>query len=188
MSRPGVDYETIKQVAIKLLTQGTAPSVQKIREVLGTGSNTTIAEHLKVWREEYAHQKIHHLPAHMPQELISAMEVLWQTAMEQATQQLASIKTDLTRDQEKLRLDKIAMEQTLTELRSRFVDSENTAKDKNHQIQTLQTQLAVTQEQLKHQHQETETLKNQYESRLKRAYDEKNNELEKTESLRSEII
>jgi len=32
--------------------------VQKVREVLGTGSNTTITEHLKKWREEYA-KKIH---------------------------------------------------------------------------------------------------------------------------------
>jgi len=54
MKRPGVDYETVKYTAVKLLSQGTAPSVQKIREVLGTGSNTTIAEHLRIWRDEYA--------------------------------------------------------------------------------------------------------------------------------------
>lgn len=69
MSRPGVDYETIKQTAVKLLSQGIAPSVQKIREELGTGSNTTIAEHLKVWRDDYAKKTIHHLPANMPKEL-----------------------------------------------------------------------------------------------------------------------
>lgn len=65
MSRPGVDYEIVKQTAVKLLSQGIAPSVQKIREELGTGSNTTIAEHLKVWRDEYAKKTIHHLPANM---------------------------------------------------------------------------------------------------------------------------
>ena len=92
MARVGVDYETIKQTAVKLLSQGLAPSVQKIREVLGTGSNTTIAEHLKVWRDEYAKKTIHHLPASMPKELISAFEILWQTAMEQAQNQLAEYK------------------------------------------------------------------------------------------------
>lgn len=188
MARNGVDYETIKQTALKLLSHGAAPSVQKIREVLGTGSNTTIAEHLKVWREEYANQKIHHLPPTIPKELLPAIEVLWQTAMEQATQQLSSIKTDLMEQQEKLRLDKTAIEQALSDLRSRLLDAENTNENKNHQIQTLQTQLAVTQEQLKHQHQEIEILKNQYESRLKRAYDEKNSENEKAEALRLEII
>ncbi len=66
MARIGVDYETIRHAAVKLLSQGTAPSVQKIREELGTGSNTTIAEHLKVWRDEYAKKTIHHLPTNRP--------------------------------------------------------------------------------------------------------------------------
>ena len=80
MARPGVNYETIKHAAVKLLSQGIAPSVQKIRETLGTGSNTTIAEYLKVWRDEYAQKTIHHLPATLPKELITSIEVLWQTA------------------------------------------------------------------------------------------------------------
>ena len=92
MSRPGVDYETVKQTAVKLLSQGIAPSVQKIREELGTGSNSTIADHLKVWRDDYAKKTIHHLPANMPKELISTFEILWQTAMEHAQNQLAEYK------------------------------------------------------------------------------------------------
>ena len=45
---------------VKLLSQGVAPSVQKIKEELGTtGSNTTIAEHLKFWRNEYAKKTIY---------------------------------------------------------------------------------------------------------------------------------
>ena len=54
MARHGVDYETVKHTAIKLLSQGSAPSVQKLRDVLGTGSNTTLAKHLNRWREEFA--------------------------------------------------------------------------------------------------------------------------------------
>ena len=92
MTRPGLNYETVKRTSLTLLSQGIAPSVQKIREVLGTGSNTTIAEHLKNWRDEYAKKTIHQLPANMPQELISVFEVLWQTAMEQAQNQLVEHK------------------------------------------------------------------------------------------------
>lgn len=77
MSRPGVDYEIVKQTAIKLWSQGIAPSVQKIRGTLGTVSNTTIAKHLNIWRDEYAKKTVHHLSANMPKELISAFEVLW---------------------------------------------------------------------------------------------------------------
>jgi hypothetical protein len=92
MARVGVDYETVKQTAVKLLSQGSAPSVQKIREVLGTGSNTTIAEHLKIWRDKFAKKTVHHLATNMPKELIFTFEVLWQTAMEHAQNQLAEYK------------------------------------------------------------------------------------------------
>lgn len=49
MARPGVEYEQIERVARKLLSQGQHPSVQKVRNELGTGSNSTIAKHLKTW-------------------------------------------------------------------------------------------------------------------------------------------
>lgn len=187
MPRIGVDYETIKQAAIKLLSQGTAPSVQKIRAVLGTGSNTTIAEHLKVWREEYANKAIHHLPATMPKELISAVEVLWQAAMDQATQQLASIKHDLMESQEKLRLDRAAMDKTEGELHTQAIESKKTIDERNNQIQTLQTELAVVHEKSKQQINEIRSMKQHYESRLQRIYDEKNSEMESNEILKAEI-
>lgn len=102
MARIGIQYTDVKQTAVQLLSQGIAPSVQKIRDKLGTGSNTTIAEHLNTWREEYATKEIHHLPTNLPPELISATEVLWQVAMEQATDQLTAIKKELTEQQTEL--------------------------------------------------------------------------------------
>jgi hypothetical protein len=186
MPRVGIDYETVKQTAIKLLSQGIAPSVQKIREVLGTGSNTTIAEHLKVWRGEYANKKIHHLPDNLPKELISAMEVLWQIAMEQASHQLAAIKTDLSEQQEKLRLDKIIQEQTLTKLQTTLDESQKKIEEKVNQSHRLQTEIAVMQERLNYQTDEINVTKNQYESRLNRSYDERNIALEKAENLQLE--
>lgn len=187
MSRNGVDYETVKQTAIKLLSQGTAPSVQKIREVLGTGSNTTIAEHLKVWRNEYAKKTIHHLPANMPKELISVFEVLWQTAIEQAGQQLTSIKEELTTQQENLRTEKQSYEKINEELRASCDSALKSVEEKNLRIQTLQMELAVAHEKLKQQSEETLGLKNRLENQLNRAYAEKNQEIEKSEKLQMEI-
>lgn len=187
MARIGVSYETIKHTAVKLLSQGAAPSVQKIREVLGTGSNTTIAEHLKTWRKEYASKEIHHLPANMPKELISAIEVLWQTAMEQAAQQLSSVKHDLTESQEKLRLDRVAMEKTESEFRARLADFQRSADEKVTQIQKLQTELAIVDEKLKQQVAENKSTKDQHELRLQRAYDDKNIEVDNNQKLKADV-
>lgn len=188
MPRVGIDYETIKYTAIKLLSQGHAPSVQKVREVLGTGSNTTIAEHLKTWREEHASKEIHHLPANMPKELISAIEVLWQTAMDQATQQLASIKHDLNEQQEKFRLEKAALEKSDHDLRLRLSDALKLIDEKTNHIQALQSEIAVTNEKLTNKTEELITIEKQYESLLDRAFHEKNNEILKSENLQKEIL
>lgn len=187
MARVGVDYETIKHTAIKLLSQGHAPSVQKVREVLGTGSNTTIAEHLKTWREEHASKEIHHLPANMPKELISAIEVLWQTAMNQAVQQLASIKHDLNEQQEKFRLEKAALEKSDNELKTRLSDALKMLDDKANQIQALQSEIAVVNEKLTHKAEELINVEKQYESLLERAYHDKNTEILKSGNLQSEM-
>src|SRR5262245_38139694 len=80
MARIGVDYDTVKQIAIKLLSQEINPSVRKIRNILGTGSNTTIGKHLNLWRKEQAQKTVHHLPVSIPKEFISAFKVLWQGA------------------------------------------------------------------------------------------------------------
>ena len=50
MARSGVQYDDVRRAIDRLLQQGEAPSVQKIREVLGTGSFTTINEHFREWR------------------------------------------------------------------------------------------------------------------------------------------
>lgn len=138
MARIGIQYEDVKHAVIHFLSQGVAPSVQKVREKLGTGSNTTIAEHLSLWREEYATKETHHLPANMPKELISAIKVLWQVAMEQATNQLSTTKKALTEQQEKQ-----LMAQKTADLVKRIEEYQRHLENKDRQLQTLQTDRAV---------------------------------------------
>jgi len=107
--------------------------------------------------------------------------------MEQASNQLAAIKTDLNEQQEKVHLDKIAQEQTLTNLQTSLSDLSKKIEKKANQNQLLNTELAVAQERLKQQTDEITAIKSQYDARLNRAYDEKNNALEKSESLQLEI-
>lgn len=187
MARVGIQYADVKHTVIQLLAQGIAPSVQKIRDKLGTGSNTTIAEHLQTWREEYASQTIHHLPANMPPELISAIEVLWQTAMEQANQKLSAIKQELTEQQTKLNQEKLIQEQKILALQASFDQAQKTAESKSTQIQALETELAVSKERLATQATETTALKTQQENRLKQVYDEKHNVMEQAEKYHVEI-
>lgn len=41
MARSGIRYEDVKDTAETLLGRGLNPTIQRVRELLGTGSNTT---------------------------------------------------------------------------------------------------------------------------------------------------
>jgi chromosome segregation ATPase len=170
MARLGVDYETIKQTAVKLLSHGMAPSVQKIREVLGTGSNTTIAEHLKVWREEYAKKTIHYLPPNMPKELISVFEVLWQTAMEEVL-----LKRELD------------AEKSVFDIKQKLAETSNVLELEIAANQKLNVELAVKNERLSKQTEELVEQKNQYEDRLKQSYENKDSVIRQSNQLQNEV-
>lgn len=187
MARIGINYETVKHTAIKLLSQGESPSVQKIREVLGTGSNTTIAQYLKVWREDHKNKEIYHLPANMPKELIAAFEVLWQVAMEQAQNQLVVIKQDLDQRSEQMQQEKLTLETSLNEIKNRLAQALQKLDDKNHEIQLLHTELAIAQEKLANGAEESTTTKNQYELRLNHITEEKYAAVNNSELLRKEL-
>ena len=47
MARPGISYEIVKDAYEFLVSKGKYPSIDRIRELLGTGSKTTIARHMK---------------------------------------------------------------------------------------------------------------------------------------------
>lgn len=187
MARIGVDYNTVKQAAIKLLSQGINPSVQKIRDLLGTGSNTTLAEHLNQWREEHAQKIVHHLPATMPKELISAVEVLWQAAVEQSENQLATYKTELDSQQEKIKQEQLQNQQYFEQIKQQLSQTSNQLTDKTTEYQTLQTNFAVISNQLELKNQQLYDTQQQFESRLQRAYQEKDSLADKNQQLLQEI-
>ncbi len=187
MSRPGVDYETVKYTAVKLLSQGIAPSVQKIREELGTGSNTTISEHLKFWRDEYAKKTIHHLPANMPKELISTFEVLWQTAMEHAQNQLAEYKKTVESERGIALLKEKDSEQAVSDLQLKLTELSCTLEQEIANKQKLDVELAIVNDHLSKQNEVIIVQKNQYEDRLKRVYEEKDHLITQCHHFQTEI-
>ena len=185
MSRVGIDYGNVKQAALQLLAQGEAPSVQKIREILGTGSHTTIAGHLKNWREDHAQKVIRHLPATLPTELISGMEILWQTAMEKACEHLAQQKQSL--DQEKAILAQIKREaeKVVAEIKEQMTILTDKFENLQSECQQKEIELALAVERLEKQ---SMTLKIKTCNMKQRSYAEKDAAIEKNNALEKEIL
>jgi chromosome segregation ATPase len=108
MSRPGVSYEEVSKVAGALLSQGMHPSVQRVRNKLGTGSNTTIDRHLKNWQETFKREKLTVLPETVPEELMTPIESFWQTAMTHAEKSYQELKRDFQKQVEEAESAKAA--------------------------------------------------------------------------------
>lgn len=78
MPRHGVQYAEIAKVADSLLSEGKNPTIEQVRRELGTGSSTTIARHLKVWRDQQHGINLQAAKENIPAELISLMKELWE--------------------------------------------------------------------------------------------------------------
>lgn len=88
MARLGVTYTDVANAANHLLGQNRAPTIELIRNVLGTGSTTTIANHLRQWRLEQDGTTSVAAKEQLPQEFIALMKGLWQRIQAHAAEQI----------------------------------------------------------------------------------------------------
>lgn len=84
MARTGITFEDVHAAAESLLGRGLNPTIQRVREVLGTGSNTTISEHLKNWQQQLAEAPKIILPPTVPEAVALALDTFWKIAVQHA--------------------------------------------------------------------------------------------------------
>ncbi|ODC03396.1 hypothetical protein BFW38_07370 [Terasakiispira papahanaumokuakeensis] len=89
MARRGIQYEDVTNSIEALRARGLAPTVQNIRDQLGTGSFSTINEHLKQWRA-LSQPSSGHAEQDLPAGLAQLTGQLWKAAQEEAYAALES--------------------------------------------------------------------------------------------------
>jgi predicted nucleic acid-binding Zn-ribbon protein len=94
MSRLGVTYEEVAEVAESILQKGESPTIDKVRQSLGgTGSNTTISKYLNGWRNHYFQSKTPNaIKNNTPDVVKSAVERVWQEMSAQASAEIQAMK------------------------------------------------------------------------------------------------
>ena len=79
MGRTGITKEQVYEAAAALSGEGISPTVQSVRERIGTGSYSTISGYLTAWRDEHAAQVPANIPDR-PEKVEKAFEQVWATA------------------------------------------------------------------------------------------------------------
>ena len=97
MARNGIQYSDVQQAIDTLLARGDTPSVQRIRDVLGTGSFTTISDHFRLWRSEREQNRDVPPPKGVPEVVVTMASELWREAQEVANQALTHYREEANR-------------------------------------------------------------------------------------------
>ena len=91
MSRIGITYEEVTNAAKRLQERGENPTVDRVRELLGTGSNSTIARYLRDWKTD-SDKAIGN--NRLPADLLTIVNGLWETIQEKAMQRILGIEQE----------------------------------------------------------------------------------------------
>ena len=89
MARGGVTYLEVSKVAEKLRNKDIFATIDKVREILGTGSKTTIAHHLKRWKDSTI--KVLEYET-LPAELSKSVKNLHEQLQAQASQKIEELE------------------------------------------------------------------------------------------------
>ena len=88
-------YSRIRQAAFELVGEGVWPTVLEVRARIGAGSNTTINNTLKEWRQEFLSRvAVSSRRPDWPAGLAEAFEQVWQRACDEADGRLESLRQD----------------------------------------------------------------------------------------------
>lgn len=94
MARAGVTYNQVAEVAVALLGQGRSPTVEQVRIALGTGSSTTIANHLRQWRTNQEEITLSSLKENIPAEMVSMLKGLWERLVNLSEEKISAIQNE----------------------------------------------------------------------------------------------
>lgn len=150
MARPGVTYYDISRAAEAVKARGSEPTIDRVREQLGTGSKSTIAPLLKQWRYN-VELNIEESDSGLPSDLISAVKSLHdrvQQASEEAVEQakkdyqsrVQTVERTLADTQKEL-FEGLDRERTL---KQKITDLEANSNKLNGELNGLKSRFEVT--------------------------------------------
>ena len=105
MARPGVTYFEVAQAAEQLQADLQTPTIDRVRRKLGSGSNSTIAAHLKQWKAENMPFTSDVPKSTVPPALLAQIQSLWDSLKETAQAQWDQARVELLQQLEQVQRD-----------------------------------------------------------------------------------
>jgi dsDNA-specific endonuclease/ATPase MutS2 len=137
MPRPGLTEEQFLEAVEVLLSNGRPVTVSAIRDVLGTGSFSTISAFLANWKERRSSDADLHVPA-MPESVDRAAKTFWSIAIREAFESVKLDREALDAARKEMETEKQEIEAEISRL-----EAENSGL--NEHLEHIQGQLTQSQ-------------------------------------------
>jgi len=140
MARSGITYLDVTKVAEKLRNKGVAPTIDRVREILGTGSKTTLAHHLKRWKESTVEELEYQI---LPTELSKSVKNLYEQLQTHAAQKIEEVEARSKKEIDQL-LQQLKQErENAGTLKRNVLNLESNNHKFTQQISTLEGSVVV---------------------------------------------
>ena len=144
MARPGITFLDVKDAIAELQGKERNITVDHIREILGTGSRSTINNHLKTWRSQASDAGLN--DPTLPSELISLIKGLWENMRNKANDTITQHQTQCDEKMEAIEVKFENTKQALANLEKRNQETSALLQQKTDQADQLQTKLNLEQQ------------------------------------------
>lgn len=200
MARPGITYHDVAKAAQQLLGENKNPTIETVRYIIGSGSSSTIAPHLRDWKARQGETQEIATKEKLPEEFVALMKGLWDRILGKAEEQMVLLKQNkeqaldeyrqqtqalkdeanawqqkfnqITQTHEQLAREKLGVEQALAQLQTNNAALKTKQDSLNQQLQDKQTHI----DELKRLHQQTQANLEHYResSREQRLMEQEN--------------
>ena len=158
MSRIGITYEEVTNAAKRLQDRGENPTVDRVRDLLGTGSNSTIARYLRDWKTD-SDEAIGN--NRLPADLLTIVNGLWGKIQEKAMQRILGSEQAAEQKVTAKELQLIELQKKCTEQESRIHRLEEDLNRQTLENKNLNEMVAAKQLELSKLHGHCDTINKQ---------------------------
>ena len=141
MARTGISYLDVKKAIEACQQKGVTPTVERCRELLGTGSRTTINNYLKQWKNEQAVWGNTNEINALPFELVETIKNLWERLCADSQQQITLAKDEWAKQRQDFQEQLLEKDHQLTAQQETLANLEKSRAESQQQFSATDAEL-----------------------------------------------
>lgn len=148
MSRTGITFEDVKRAIAELQGQQRNPTVDNVRDVLGTGSKSTLARLVREWK--MLQGRAAQSDGHLPDELLALVKGLWDSLCQKTDDQITAYRQETDIKIEAIQQELVQSQQMEVKLKQDIHLLEEQLHQKTQEASQLHNTVTIeTQEKIK---------------------------------------